>query len=380
MKVFGYLLLIVCAQLLLFSNCKQIYIPPAIKGNNQYLVVDGMIRNGMDSTVIILSRSANLGDSAGPQPELGAQVSIIGQSSGTFPLIDLGTGSYAAGQLSLDISQNYQLRITTQDGRQYASDFIPVRQSPPIDSLHWQADSTGVTVYVNTHDPQNNTRYYQWDYTETWEHRAHYNSTIELQLDGSTIPRPQDQQIFRCWTNANSTNISVITTTGLSQDLVNENPLISIDNQSVRISILYSVLVRQYAITQQAYEYWQNLKQNTELTGSIFDPQPSEVPGNIHCLTNPVEPVLGYVSASSESTARLFISINQLNSWFYQPFTGCSFWVPDSDSLAYYATLPTIIQPFLYCTINCVTALTYADCVDCRFFGGTNVSPGFWPN
>jgi hypothetical protein len=361
-------------------NCTTPYTPPAIKGNHQFLVVDGFIRNGMDSTIITLSRSANLGDSAGPQPELSAQVMIVGQSSGVFPLINLGNGQYVTDQLNLDINQNYQLKITASNGEQYLSDFVPVRQSPPIDSLHWQYDSTGVTIYVNAHDPSNSTRYYQWDFTQTWEHRSNFNSNLVFLADGSTISRPADQQIYRCWTTTNSTSVLVASTANLSQDVIYEYPVNSIMNGSEQISFTYSILVRQYAITQEAFQYWQNLKQNTELTGSLFQPQPSSLSGNMHCLTNPNEPVFGYVSASSESTARIFISIGQLGYWNYQPIQGCTYFIPSVDSLPVYAALGSVYQPMLVCPLACYTALAFSECINCLYWGGTNVMPLFWPN
>lgn len=369
---------------ILMNHCTSPYNPPAIKGNNQYLTVDGFIRNGQDSTVFTLSRSANLGGSVGPQPELNAQVTIVGQTSGLIPLFNLGNGQYGIDQLNLDPSQDYQLKITATNGEQYASDFVPVRQSPPIDSLHWQTDSTGVTIYVNTHDPQNNTRYYQWNYTQTWANRVFYNSTIELQADGSVVSRPADQQIYECWTSSNQTSILVTSTAGLSQDVVNEFPINSILNGSVQLSIGYSLFVRQYAITEQGYQYWQALKQNSELTGGLFQPQPSSVAGNIHCVTNPSEPAFGYISACTESTMRLFISFNQLSSWDYVNPTDstCKFFIPAADSLAYYYTIPNVYQPFIHCfpgTPICETVLAFSSCVDCRYYGGSNVKPSFWP-
>jgi Domain of unknown function (DUF4249) len=371
--------------LFLLADCTIPYNPPTINGTNQFLTVDGIIRNGQDSTIFLLSRSATFGSSVGPQPELSAQVTIVGQTSGTIPLINLGNGAYGIDHLNLDPSQDYQLKVTSSNGEQYASDFVPVRQSPPIDSLHWEADSVGVSIYVNTHDPQNNTRYYQWDFTQTGEHRVLYNSSIELQPDGSKILRPEDQQIYRCWTSNNSTSILVTSTAALSQDVVSEYLVNSVNNGSFEISFTYSILVRQYAITQQAYQYWQDLKQNTELTGGLFQPQPSSVSGNMHCLTHPNEPVFGYISASSETSARLFIHNAQLNDWNYLiPDTAfCVYWVPEVDSLPFYYTMPNVVQPFLLCypgTPICVVALAHLECIDCRYWGGTNVKPAYWPN
>src|SRR3712207_6958843 len=33
---------------------------------------------------------------------------------------------------------------------------------------------SGVTIFVNTHNPENNTRYYRWEFDETWENRSVY--------------------------------------------------------------------------------------------------------------------------------------------------------------------------------------------------------------
>ena len=46
-----------------------------------------------------------------------------------------------------------------------------------------------------------------------------------------------------------------------------------------------------YALTRDQFNYWANLKKTTEYLGTIFDAQPSQLNNNIHCLSNPSEPV-----------------------------------------------------------------------------------------
>jgi hypothetical protein len=70
--------------------------------------------------------------------------------------------------------------------------------------------------------------------------------------------------------------------------------------------IEYSILVRQIALDYNAYLYWQALLGSTELTGSLFDPQPGQVTGNIHSVTNPKEPVFGSVSVSTATDEKDF--------------------------------------------------------------------------
>ena len=76
------------------------------------------------------------------------------------------------------------------------------------------------------------------------------------------------------------------------------------------------------------------MKKNTEQTGSLFDPQPSQLSGNIHCLTDPNELVIGYVEITQEQTQRIFISSSEVSDWHYDP--GCALYEVDNnlDSIA----------------------------------------------
>jgi hypothetical protein len=72
------------------------------------------------------------------------------------------------------------------------------------------------------------------------------------------------------------------------------------------------MLLKQYGLSSDAYTFWSQMKKNTEELGSIFDAQPSQINGNIHCTTNPVEPVFGYVSITNIQTKRIYINRTSL--------------------------------------------------------------------
>ena len=120
--------------------------------------------------------------------------------------------------------------------------------------------------------------------------------------------RTPEEQVFRCWTIDTSEEIFLFSTAGLSSDVVFENPLVHIPYASQQLSVVYSILVTQYALTKEAYEFWQNLKKNTEQLGTIFDPQPFADYGNMHCLSDPQEPVIGFISACTTQQQRIYIS------------------------------------------------------------------------
>ena len=377
-----YPLSVMVAALFIFG-CKEPYIPPAIKSTPNYLVVDGTLLSGADSSVITLSRTRSLSDSINSSPEWGAQISVLGASGEVYSMFEEGNGRYWIGNLNLNTGENYQLQILTTDGKKYLSDAVPLVSSPPIDSVSWKWNSTGPTnklgvgVYVSTHDPLNQTKYYRWEYVETYEYQSKIES-FYYYAGGQLNARDSTNQIYQCWRTNPSTGLSLATSAALSQDIIFEKPLVFIPQADQKLGVRYSIFVKQYSLTKDAYNYWETLLKNTELTGSIFDPQPSQGLGNIHCLTNPAEPVLGYFSASTSQQQRIFINYNQIIGWGFVtvPAQGCTQIATPPDSFAYYfgslgyiPTSPKGISDFYG---------TYAPCTDCTLQGGINVKPSFW--
>jgi hypothetical protein len=311
-----------------------------------------------------------------PVAELNAQVAIEGQGGEVFPLQSQGNGDYLSDPLSLDISGSYRLKITTADGKNYLSDFVAVKQTQPIDSVNWK-QKDGVTVYVTTHDPQNNSRYYRWDYTETWQYGSLLQGIWTVRND-SVILKDASNQTDSCWRTANSKNIVIGTSTALAEDVISDLPVTTIPQNDERLGVRYSILVRQYALTKEAYEYRLNLQKNTELTGTIFDPQPLLLIGNIHCTSIPNEPVIGYLSASSVQSMRIFISHKEVDDWNYSPVTqGCDP-IGTSETLYPIFNFPDKSYYPYYFISSGGTYVVKRSCLECTFWGGTNVRPSFW--
>jgi hypothetical protein len=88
---------------------------------------------------------------------------------------------------------------------------------------------------------------------------------------------------------------------------VYQAPLTQIPLTSEKVENKYSILVRQCAISKEAYQFYQTLLKNTEQLGSIFDAQPSQITGNIHNINDKTEPVIGYVIATNVQTKRVYV-------------------------------------------------------------------------
>ena len=366
---------------ILLSDCVQQYVSPYKSPVTGYLVVEGYI-SGNGPTQYSLSRTIPLpGDSTIPLVT-GAQVQVEGTDNSVYPLTEQGYGQYGVPSLPLSTTVQYRLRISIPSGEAYLSSFVPYKPTPPIDSVNWTYNqSTGVTIYVNTHDPTNSTRYYQWTYDQTYEYTSAESSEyIYIPSTNSIVARTPAQENFYCWMDAPLTNILVGTSAKLAQDQIYEFPLVNIPLSSQPLSVEYSILVSQYALTDSGYNFLEMMQQNTESLGSIFDVQPSEITGNIHSLSNPTEPVIGFISASTLQQERIFISREQLSYWGWSYQCGTPDKVVPSDSIAFYfgqngyIPLNQANPPMAGWVGN------LSNCVDCTLQGGTTQKPSYWPN
>jgi Domain of unknown function (DUF4249) len=378
----------------IMADCRKSYAPPEINYNHLYLTVDGVINTSPESiSSFKLTRSQKLSDTVPSIPERDATVFIKNGAGVSYPLIDTGSnGIYVSSALTLDPTQQYVLSITTSDGNQYASDPATPKQTPPIDSVTWilgfdsTANTQAIKIYLNTHDPSNNTRYYRWDFTETWTHESLFRSFYLVQNKQIVYVSDTTQHAWHCWTSAPSTNILLGSSSGLSTDIILQAPVTEIYQNDPRMDIKYSMLVRQYALDTSAYAYWLLVQKQSQSLGGLFDIIPSQLVGNMHNLTKPSEPVYGYVSASLVQQQRIFISNEDLPGWKSVPTQQCiqDVFTPDpaqGQRLYDYNNIDPNFTFFHYDVDNHglpVQILITPACLDCTFQGGSTIKPPFW--
>lgn len=380
MKTIGHILLV----LVMLGGCIYPIDPPS-EGYENLLVVEAMLTDGGDPFEVKLSRSIPI-NTSGIVPEQHANVSISENDENYYDLYEVNAGSYMAFDLQAKVGNIYQILIETADGKQYASDPVLLRDTPPIDSVHFEYEEKiteenltlvpGLQIYVTTHDIDNNTWYYRWEYIETWEFRTKYNSTL-IWEDGMLIER--EEQINQCWINDKSLNVLVSTSKNLNEDIIYKFPVTYVSNATDRLLSKYSILVKQYALNENAFNYWKDLEKLNENLGTLFDPQPYVLEGNIHNVDNAEEVVLGYFDASSVQEKRIFISRGEFPYFGIKDLyascvdtVGSRFLIPDFilEGWMLVGELPSE-GPFpLY-------QFSSEGCIDCRI-RGTNVQPDFW--
>ncbi|MCO6497067.1 MAG: DUF4249 domain-containing protein [Chitinophagaceae bacterium] len=362
------------------ASCKDPYNPVLTPENKDVLVVEGYI-DGADETVINLSkvRIASQLDTARPEPVTNAIVKVEDDQGGQYPLLATSPGKYT-GNYTFNPDLKYRLRISVASGpggtKEYESDFVDYKVSPAIDSISYRVTSDGAQIFVNTHDPNNATTFYHWKWNDTWEFHSFYPSEYEYDAPNQRVIERTDD-ITVCWQSDFSKEILISSTGKLTKDEIKEFKINNIPPGDFRLSVMYSIEVQQYALDTAGFNFLAALKKNTENMGSLFDPQPSNIRGNIHQIGDPNALVLGYIGAGSSYKTRRFIKIP----WDYRQNCPPVYTVPNiKDSLVYYfgqqGYIPLSPEMTGLVITGWYSCINY--CVDCTM-RGYNVKPSFWP-
>ncbi|RZL13513.1 MAG: DUF4249 domain-containing protein [Hymenobacter sp.] len=374
------------------GSCVEPYVPAVLDAPTSALVVDGFI-NGNGPTTVLLSRTATLAAATLPA-EKGAKLFIVDDMGLRYPLLEKTSGTYRSDSLVLSAARRYQLRITTAGNATYESALVPLKITPPIEKLSWKLASNQVQIGLDTHDPNQLARYYRWGFTETWEFNSSTRSLLEYDAKRDELVL-RTTPIYTCWRTEQRSGIRQGNTAQLSEDRLTDFPILDLSARAERVRIRYSVLVRQYAETAEEFAYYDLLRKNTEAVGTVNDPLPSQLTGNVRRVDNVGEPVLGFVSAHTVQTKRLFVDNKDLNlpgDWVYDsPYQGCSidslaeevFPFDPKGPLAPKTRLfnqPGTVPVIFYLTPNKVIrgyVGSSPECADCRL-RGSNVKPSFW--
>lgn len=371
-----------CGMLILFfAECKIHYDPPVNSAKTHFLVVEGYINiNGMTNINLTRTRTISRGDTARYINETGANVVIEDEQGNKYPLNEIGNGNYSA-DYSLNTSNQYRIKIKTTDNKEYISDFVTPKLSSPIDNLYWDFNNTSVWVYLDSHLPNNQTKYYRWSYVETWEFHSQYNSVLIYNPADSTV-LARTAPVYVCYQTQNSSDVILSSPIQLQQGFIYKKPLVFIPPHDKRISVLYSVLVTQYALDSTTYSYWDALKNNSVDIGSVFGAQPDQIKGNIHNINDIAEKVIGYIDAGIPATKRLYISNSSMPSdWNKMPNCFELYVSPSKIAMAKYFSSNSFVPIRKDTTLSGGLKGYFSAsgrCVDCTLTG-SNVKPAFWP-
>lgn len=366
-------------------------------GINGLLVVDGHISDQPGPYRVSLSRSASLTDTTFEKVR-SAQVFIEEENGIREQLTEGGAGAYfsSAAGIRGQVGKEYRLTIELPSGASYASDWVTLKLSPPIDSVFYIFEEraisgdfeTGFQVYVNSEDPTGNVRHYRYEWVETWKYFAPFPAFFNyIGGEDGTETEPSGGSRF-CWRSDTSNLVNVASSLNNNTTRVSQHPTAFASTMSNQLALRYSVLVRQFALDQQEFEFWQGLEETNSDNGSIFDKQPQVVEGNVINVGNPSEPVLGYFGASTVSEKRIYIDRQDLPDGVSPDRSLLVDCISELDSVPRDENFQANV--FLQINLGKVffdfygdfgiagAVLTTPECSDCTLQGGVITPPDFW--
>ena len=313
-----------------------------------------------------------LGGSTSARSLSGSTVSVTDDQGSQITFTETTPGTYTPDiSFSGSVGRSYTLHISMSNST-YESLPMKMISVPKIDSVYYEhktlsenkdigITAEGCQIFFDTHDATDRCKYYRWEFAETWEFMLPYSVPNAI-----------------CWVSNNSDIINVKSSANLLEDKVVKYPLNFVSNTSDRLRLKYSILVNQYSLSEDEFNYWDKLQSLTQQVGGLYDIIPSSIPSNVFCVNDPAVKVLGYFSVSANTSKRIFIKDH-----FYGIMTPYTNDVCISDTV-WGAQPIESLGTFVWVIVDHplpppsyrVTTRTKG-CYDCTV-RGTNIEPAFW--
>jgi len=291
---------IFCWMLLLSASCLD-RIDLLTADAEPQLVVQGFVDN-LGRVEVQLRASQNFTSFINEGILENAQVELIENDSITVQLTDFGDDTFlnTSEQLSLRIGNTYQLRITLSNDEVYESSIEAIL--PPIEILDGEA-RLAENRFLNKNQIE------QVEYT--------HNISLELRnenedqffiTDNSAFEQVQIRHLDDCLTPVpplcwaiREVIVSSDITTGSNLGLAKSDYRVMVQEVPYGFKLEYVAIIRVQRMNLTQYNYWQDIQDQRNRPGSLFDREFSPIIGNIKQV-NGSKVALGYFAAFGTST------------------------------------------------------------------------------
>ncbi len=305
--IFFLIITIVC-----FGCVKQVKLD--YRTPEKTLVVEGLLLTDSTPCKVSLSYSGLFNENGGQlkNPITDARVILFDNMNDSLQLTGDNAGNYTDvnNEFRASTGHSYFIKIYLLDGSVYASipekiapatqnfelDTIGVNDAPGLPELY------GADVKINIQDPADQTNYYRW-------------TTIDyLPRKATGIPcgfgPPCNQYCYQLF---NDSTVRVLSDKNVNGSLIKD--------ESVLISPYYYygkhfIEIKQLSLTREAYQFWQLYQQQTTRTGTIEDPLPSALNGNIYNINDTTQLALGYFEASDVYSKKYTLAPQFVNAYY----------------------------------------------------------------
>ena len=227
--------------------------------------------------------------------------------------------------------------------------------------------------------PEGASRFFRWDYEQEWQFHANYDIRFDYDFLNEEYVFLDSNPNYWCWTKSRSSEAGIAIAIGDEQNKIRDHVFMDfhtgIDNRFQR---RYAVHLIARGISEECYQYLHTLEMNSNSTGDLFAPNPSELRGNLTCEEDPDELVLGFIEVSRTSDARAFLpreTMAYLDHGELDPselYDLASSEIPQKYADGWRPSQNVTTEDGSY------VGWAPPSWCDCRAMGGTNVKPSYW--
>ena len=221
-----------------------------------------------------------------------------------------------AGAMAYGVpGHTYVLNINV-GSKTYRSEQIMMNEPLPIDAVHFEVDEqtyafpgvrekelyTGYNVLVNYKDPAEYKNFLRWSFSTQYE----VNTQPWDYIDPMTgLPAPKDCCI-QCFLYEKLELLKVADDRLVNGRDVKNKAVLFIPFEKY-LGVKNKLTIYQHSITEEAYDFFRILELQKNSTGTVFDPPPAEVKGNIKNAADENDVVLGFFDVSGVSVKQITI-------------------------------------------------------------------------
>ena len=287
------------------------------------LVIEANITDELKEQMIAMSRSYRFEDE-GANPETNAKVSVSANEDKVYAFTESSSspGLYVSDEVfRAEPGVDYRLIVTTSQGDSYTTRPVQLPQASKIDRVYGSREVNSIgtellVIKVDSYDPTRSSNYYRYEYEETYKIIAPnwVNREFVILQDeyGNDLAFPgfetRSLDELECYNTDISNSIIQTSTTELSEDRVSGFPVRNITTDNAILSHRYSILVRQYVQSLEAFSYYDLLNQLSASGNALTQIQPGFIESNIFSTTDRDEKVLGFFDVSSVTEERIFFN------------------------------------------------------------------------
>ena len=292
--------------------------------DSKRLVVDGLITNESGPYVVQLASTTAYNSPGSISGIVKGAIVVISDDAGNSEVLK---ETYISGVYKTDPEgirgipgRYYKVEIETPDGKQYVSNPELLNAVPQIDTVYYERQQQqeldenniahsyeGFQIYFDASDPTDINNYY----LSSWAgiHEVHTQPWLFFDIE-KRVTAPKDC-CATCWKTDRPNYLDTFDDTYSDGSKILKRPVTFVriinSNGARHFRGKYHVEVKQLSLTREAFQYWSSIEEQMNATGSIFDPPPSAISGNIISVNDPENTAFGYFGASAIATKSVTI-------------------------------------------------------------------------